>query len=333
MCTSPGVPTWELQVVAAARAGVPQTIVVPVLSSQTGEFGERCRQIAAEFNLSPLSSETEFVALLAAHVAGRKAAVYHARDEAIAQMADLLVPLSIRPGGALAAMIETWRARGKEVLDAFQVPYVRRCKRLKYALDGVELDLDRIAMHKRFIVHWTRGTNRPWPTESAGSFYTDILNSACYPRDALSTLRAILRTGRIVASSRHMPLGTPCVCFSGLPPADMVSLVRWRARYREMSFEPYGIGIERETVLRMGVHPVVYYERSSRCPPPPDDAWLRQSSGAITCWRNEDEYRSRGDFPLRRVPCDAVVVFCHTAREAHALRAEFGLRVAPFVDH
>jgi len=97
-----------------------------------------------------------------------------------------------------------------------------------------------------------------------------------------------------------------------------------------MSFEPYGIGVERAVARRVGIERVTYYERSSHVAPPRGQEWCWQSTGSITRWQLEDEYRHRGDFFLDRVPPESIAIFCHTSDEARAVHAEFGLNVVSF---
>jgi hypothetical protein len=79
----------------------------------------------------------------------------------------------------------------------------------------------------------------------------------------------------------------------------------------------------------MNVLPVRYYLSGSKPVTTPDDYWLFQSQGRISDWRDEKEYRHRGDFRLDCLPPEAITVFCCTAREVDRLRWEFPYRVVP----
>ncbi len=99
--------------------------------------------------------------------------------------------------------------------------------------------------------------------------------------------------------------------------------MKWRARYAEMSFEPYGVGIRKEKASKLGIRPVIYYEGAK----PAEFAstpWLCQSVGTKTDWRQEAEYRHHGDLTLDISPQD-IVLFCKTAKEANQLKLEFGI--------
>jgi hypothetical protein len=127
-----------------------------------------------------------------------------------------------------------------------------------------------------------------------------------------------------------MPGNIPTVSFSGISPLEFAGLMRWRARYREMSFEPYGIGIEREFALRHGIKPVMYYEKECPLSPQGCDFWLTQSRGMKTDWRNEDEYRFRGDFSLAHVSHDKIVCFCFETKQARTIKRQYGIKAIAF---
>jgi hypothetical protein len=150
-----------------------------------------------------------------------------------------------------------------------------------------------------------------------------MLSSNTWPREALATLKRIIQSGKILASSRHMPGKVPTVSFSSLTPLEVIPLIRWRARYAEMSFEPYGIGIERTTALESGVRPVIYGANADTAD---CENWLCQSPGNITDWRNEKEYRCLGDFQLDALPSDKLTLFCRFAEEVEALERKFGVK-------
>jgi hypothetical protein len=128
-----------------------------------------------------------------------------------------------------------------------------------------------------------------------------------------------------------MPEQTATVSFTGLSPIEALPLMRWRARYRRMSFEPYGIGIDRSIAVEHGIDEVQYH---GLCEYPASDVprrWLLQSVGREGDWRQEREYRHLGDFDLHRVPREGVVLFCHHADEVDLLKRETELRVIPFL--
>ena len=107
--------------------------------------------------------------------------------------------------------------------------------------------------------------------------------------------------------------------------------MRWRSRYSQMSFEPYGLGIRKQLAFQLGVMPVRYYDRKSEPLPGDVPIWLTQSIGEKSDWRQEREYRHLRDFQLDEIPDDDLILFCHAREDAASLEAKFRLPVIPFV--
>lgn len=326
--TSVGMQTWELVLVAALRARVPVD-VYPLCPPAT-DPGRLDAGIRSAFGLM----RTDRVMPVSVAEGMSKRDVCARRDVCVLDAADVILPISLRPKGSMAALLARAGDDRRRVVDDFAVPYSRRTAPLKYAVEPGQISAALTGLGDTYLVHWTRTANGRWPTETLRSYYEALLDSHSYPRAGFHTLCNILTTGSIAASTRHMPAHTPTVSFTGRPPCAFVSLMRWRARYREMSFEPYGIGIARNVAAALGIHPVVYCADRGRDPAMEGDAepWLRQSAGRITPWSDEDEYRCVGDLDLWRVPRGRLVAFCHTSREAGFVESQFGIRAVGFVD-
>jgi hypothetical protein len=220
---------------------------------------------------------------------------------------------------------------GKEVLGRFWVAHEDRSESLSYKVNPDAVDENITNTGREYLIHWTRAVNGAWPTERAIDYYRALLASDSYPRDALNTLCNILRAGVVKASGRHMPGSEPTVSFTGLSPCDALPLMRWRARYREMSFEPYGIGVRRGRAHELGVRPVEYYQGKRPSEKHESHLWLTQSLGEKGDWGREEEYRHLGDFPIANLDRDDLICFCRTGEEATALEREFGIRAVAFL--
>jgi hypothetical protein len=242
----------------------------------------------------------------------------------------MLIPISIRPGGQLEGLIEKKQVEGKIVISYFGVDYLPRTTPLAYRVpkDKINTHLGDIA--DKYLIHWTRTFNSAWPTETLLDYYRTIVESDRYPRSAFDSISNIITTGVIKASTKNMPQKAAVVSFSNRPPDEMIELIRWRARHRQMSFEPYGVGIEKNLAARLEILPVKYYCRDN----PPDsqgDTWRTQSIGVITDWRTENEYRHMGDVSLGELPKERMRLFCHSESEADKLTNRFGIEAIPFV--
>jgi len=326
LACSVGMQTWELVAALASMKGVPMRLYVPVADGDN--TGAVFAAITRDFNLHDFL--TDFIGLPSATGPDRKKSGMAIRDERIVAKADLLIPISIRPGGRMAGLIEQARSGGKAVIDRFQTAYQSRTKPMAYDLSDISLNptIDKAARGR--IIHWTRTANSKWPTEQSLDYYLAIAASHTYPRSAFDTLRNIVHSQTIAASSKNMPGNVSVVSLSDLSPVEAIPLMRWRARYRQMSFEPYGIGIERQVALEHGICPVRYYDRVNANAPAGEDTWMHQSTGTKGNWTAEREYRHRGDFNLGAIPRNKLLLLCHTAAEADQIEKETGIHAVSF---
>jgi hypothetical protein len=319
-----GLQTWELLLTLAVQNQARLKLYLP--AETAGQFDRMVASTVADFDLRP--DETRFVRV----PLGRDKRVgMRSRDEAIAGEADLLLPVSIRSSGGMDRLLRTAAQDGRKVVDRrFQIARPDRAPGLKEDYSCLSVS-DRITRPRDCLVHWTRAVSHRWPGERPIDFYRDILASNEWPRSGLATLKRIVATGRIRAGSRHLSSNVAAVSFSSLPPAEVVPLMRWRARYREMSLEPYGIGISRSIAERVGIRAVSYLDDVSRVTA--EDRWWHQSTGRKTDWRTEHEYRHRGDFDLNRIPPNAITIYCRNEREATRLRERFPYNVLPLFNN
>lgn len=327
--SSVGMQTWELVTALAVAHKLPLRLVVP--ANSTSAFRAACRQLRQEYRLSqyPVEfiptapSDKDGEAMLRD---GRK--LLALRDSLVVDSADLLIPVSIRPRGHMVRLINAAAASGTVVERRFSVESsMTQHKSFRVEVDHARLNcqLDNIA--NRYVIHWTRATNGPWPGERLADFYADLIDSESWPRDGFSTLSRIVHEGYLVASSENMPDGVSTVSFSDLPPRLAVKMMTWRARYNRMAFEPYGVGIARATAGRLGIKAVEYYDPKKGGKAPSVNRWLSQSVGRRTDWRAEQEFRCRGDFSLSNVSADNLIVFCHTEDERLSLKRRCPYRV------
>jgi hypothetical protein len=319
--TSLGQQTWEIQIFLAQQAKLNQIIVVP--TNDDTQF-EKLRQTAiGQFCLNENQIQFEKMDPI-----DSKSLLYQ-RDEKIITNSDLLIPISIRKKGHMETLIR--KTPSKNYLrNDFQIDYHPEKAKIAYTIDRNQLSRKLQTVSSKYIIHWTRASNTPWPTEKKFDYYQAIINSNSYPRSAYAGLENMLTHGEIKASSLHMPQKTPTVSFSGLSPQKAISMMYWRARYRQMSFEPYGIGVEKNYAKSMGIQAVRYYKSNQK----PDHlaSWLCQSIGKRSDWRLEDEYRYLGDFDLFCIPTEKKVCFCYRQNEARDIQKRFGVKSIGVID-
>ncbi|MBI5267900.1 MAG: hypothetical protein HY851_11775 [candidate division Zixibacteria bacterium] len=319
--SSVGLQTWELITAVVSMRGAKLHLVVPGISID--EFNRKTARLREEFALTDRQTEFESVAI---PKGTDKAGAQTLRDSAVISRADILVPLSIRPDGNMAQAIRNAEQAGREIIRDFQIPYARREEPIAYDIKPEQVSRQLHKIGRDYLIHWTRASNTSWPGERKIDFYRGVISAGRYPRTAFDTLLRILTTHRLIGSPRHMPGRTRAVSFTGLSPLDCLPLMRWRARFGEMSFEPYGIGLRRSWAEKIGIEPVIYYENAGR-PPVGVEPWRTQSRGIKTDWRQEDEYRFRGDLDLSGIPPDQMIAFCVTRDEATRIEKENEVRV------
>ncbi|MFZ1683052.1 MAG: hypothetical protein WAU88_02880 [Candidatus Zixiibacteriota bacterium] len=324
LVTTVGRPTWDLITSCGSIHGVNMRVWYELTDSGSPED---ILSLQKQFGLTSLS--VSFVPT-APDGGSSEDEQNHLIDRAICAQADLLIPISIRPGGFMDRALSEAEGRDTPILWNFYCGPPESPPRISYDLRGLTInpELDQVA--GEYIVHWTRGSNHPWPDELPIDFYRSILTSERYPRAAFDTLHHILSTGTIQSSSNHMPDSTPTVSFSELSPREVIPLMRWRARYSQMSFEPYGIGIKKELARHLGVLPVSYYDHAEKTLPEAVPAWLTQSAGKVSDWRAEKEYRHLGSFELNQAPSNALIAFCLTPQESAMIAGQFRMRTIPF---
>jgi hypothetical protein len=126
----------------------------------------------------------------------------------------------------------------------------------------------------------------------------------------------ILDKKRIISSNRHLFKTCKCVSFTGAKINDFEKLMRWRKRYTEMSFEPYGIGIEKNYALLNGISKVKYLPIGEMKNIKIFERWKYQSPGKKGDWLLEDEYRYNGDVDISLMPSDKIICICPYKNEA-----------------
>jgi len=328
MISSVGMQTWEMTTSLASLQPVPLNLILPSVDSD--QFIQECEDLIYQFKLK--SSRVNFETCSPNRGSEDKLrSLEHLRDQTIIDKADILIPVSIRPGGSLEKRLAEAVNAGKLIDRRFQIKYEKK-------QSGLKLDYSKMPTNQSLktlpqnIIHWTRGISKTWLNERKIDYYKSILQSDRWLRSGFGTLSRIIESKMILASSRNMPGDIATVSYSSLSPLDVIPLMRWRARFGAMSFEPYGIGIDYSQAMKIGIRQVKYYDKSDHRDVLDNDDWLTQSIGKITNWQKEQEYRYRGDFHFESIPKDAITLFCASYKEAEKLQTRFGFRTYPLFD-
>jgi len=325
-----GMNTWELATWAAGACGGRLLIFVPypyaaniagVFSTSLDDPQACASVIRREFQLSHTRITFRFQQ---PSIAGRmKKSHWPARDAQLSAMADIVYPVSIRPGGGLASLLAVPETQAK-IDDRFRVQYQTSSHHQSYPPDNTVINPALSERPWPYLTHWTRAAAGKWPGEHAATYYRDVVNSRNnYPRSAMETLKRILTEQRLRASTRHIRGGYSVVSFTALPLGEAIKLMRWRRRYVQWTFEPYGIAIDREVALAIGIRPVVYGE-------PPEYEELSESERLFFQnrglragdWIAEQEWRYPGDLNLALIPRNKMRVITQLEADGEALKSE-----------
>lgn len=318
--SSVGTLNWELPLCAASLMNIRTTVVL--YTSDSVSFQIKAENISSDFKLD----NSTFVHLpLSEH----EKSSMKLRDEYIMTAAERLFPVSLRPGGSMENFLK--KSDLKDKMDSrFLLPREKAARSSFYhTFSGIAND-DHILDSTDYLIHWTRTSLHPWPDETSFSFYKDLIQSDSYPRNAFHSLCNIIARGKIYGSERHMPKDVQAVCFTGHSPKRFLQHMRWRRRYVQMSFEPYGIGIEKKTAEAAGIQPVIYAGSGELRKLNPSERWIHQSEGKKCDWSEENEFRYKGSFSLTNIRPDKLTVFCLYPYEASLIRNRYGVEAVSF---
>jgi len=321
LLASVGTPAWEIVLYLASIKDIPMTVII---SRKPGESIEQAKeQYCSEFRLDRDNVKWRDIE---AHPGSQDRPGFQSeRDHRIMDMADVIYPVSVRPHGNLEKILANQCDGDKIINRVYEVRWgTSRIKRpVSISRDAFAFNID--VNFENHIIHWTRSVHAPWPGETRHDYYDAIVQSDKeYPRSALHTLIRILNEKRLRSSQRHMQAGVSAVSFSSLPPSRAATLMRWRARYREMSFEPYGIAINQSAAERVGIKKAIYGNREMIVYLNEEERPYFQSLGTIGDWEQEREYRHLGDLDLNSFSESEIKVIVKLPSAIEKVKAVFG---------
>jgi hypothetical protein len=313
--SSIGMTTWDLVTWQAGCVGGTVELVVPV--ADTGHEDEIKAAILRDYGLSPARTRWHFFAVSPAELPRKS--WWPTRDKKVIEIADTVMPVSVRPKGLLAELISQ---RDVGIDSRFRTDYKPHPHHVRQLIDPSRLDPGIEHWPDDYLIHWTRASNGPWPGETKASFFEDlILAKGRYCRSAVSTLQRILQEEIIRASAWRVAGHQPVVSFTDLSPIDSLGLMRWRSRWARWTFEPYGIAVHRDWAASRGVRPVRYVtEKEWRALAPEEKPRCHRIGTKSGEWLAEREWRGIGDFSLRDAPPDAIRVIVRKTSEKEYIR-------------
>ena len=291
---------WSFVTYLAGRYGMNSSLIIPAPPRI-----RRCdRQalyddILDDFNLDGSKVQPVYPDESGSRAQNRKT-FWQLRDRVAVETAQLIFPVSIRPGGRLSRLLDDDAVRTK-IRNDFRIQWSSEGYIPRYTL--TDQTINRLT-EGDWLVHWTRASQGPWPGEKSWRFYHDMLeNPGEYVRSAGATLARIVSELRLRGSSWKLPEGEQAVAFTAQPIEEALRLMRWRQRYVRYTFEPYGIAIRLAALLDMGAGRVSYSRfqvsgSRQKQPLSGEDRLFIHAAGEKTDWEREKEWRIRGDLSL-----------------------------------
>jgi hypothetical protein len=184
---------------------------------------------------------------------------------------------------------------------------------------------DRVDCKWEFLTHCTRRPPGPWPEQSNQEFLDELLTQRhLAERTPLMALLRIVTQQRILASAAALRGGTPAVCFTAVPLAELHRLRVFQPHRQCWDFEPYGICVQRDWLVAHGTRAVLYgdeedWTQLSAADRPFFQRQETRRSGRRRDWTHECEWRHLGDVDLSLVSADDAMLFVPTADEAEQL--------------
>ena len=280
------------------------------------------------------------------------------RDECLVMLADRIMAVEIRPGGHMERLVLDALHRGVPVSVCQPRPGNRSGRANRYLIeqggraypgprlevkppeakkaataarpivraDGRDVHPGSVSMEEpKVLYHYTRTCPGPWPGQSREKYYRALFrNEPGAGHAAFDTLKRILMEQRIRGGARLIRGGTRCVSLTPLGPGRIKEQVRWRRALIRWSFEPYGLGISREILEKLGARRVLYGDEEAWKRLPDRDRYrfqLVRPGGYDWSW--EWEWRLAGDLDLKSVPKGHVTVVVQHPFEAEDIASRF----------
>jgi len=315
LIASPGLPSWELPAYRAGTFGMKLILVVPGAEMAPGS--REYEMLLKDFRLDRKKTRIEFTG------AGPEKDLMAARDRLAFELAEIIYPVSVNPGGRLARLLEDYAGGRAEIRRDWQIGWQRGGWHPGCEIQNRTLNPALGRTNQGWLFHWTRTNPGRWADESPWQFYKALLaEPETYVRHARYTLARIVSQRCLQASSWNMPGGRPAVSFTALSPAEALRLMRWRRRYTRYSFEPYGLAFRAEILTKLGAKPVEYYQ-PGRKPAGRCETLFYQSMGRLGDWKAEKEWRLPGNLSLERIPRSDMLIIVPDPEEKTGLERRF----------
>ena len=341
---------YELAGYLAVRAGRSLIVVCDrVLPGMTDDIGVADGGVLAEF-MAHRKTLLASPFLPGGKVAPREVGVI--RDGCVVALADMVRAGEIRSNGNMERLCLNAISQGKPVsvfqpdrfdratagnrrlLDAGAMPIdvpELIAKRSKHKSQPLQVAKTTAISTSLRLFHFTRACPGPWPGQTAFEYYRSVVdNESGAAHTAFDTLKRILEERRIRGANKLTRGPEPVVSFTGGGLGDLDRMIQWRTGFARWTFEPYGLGFPRETMMTLGARPVVYGDEPLWKRLPKTEQYRYQVSRPDNrTWEREKEWRLLGDLTFDSIPDRDILVVVAAETEAEEIRDRFGLKALP----
>jgi hypothetical protein len=247
------------------------------------------------------------------------------RDLLMGALADRAHCIQVRKNGNMAAVRAAMQARGCDISTRFQ------------CADNEAFPAEKTPPCTEFappedswlrLTHFTREPDGAWPGEECCAYLGWLAGGEnSPPRDGFGALCRILEQRRIRASGFLMPDSARMVCFTAHPPAQALTLRRWRRGLRRWTFAPYGLAMPKLLLQELGAKPVLYAsEAAIKAAPKTARRWMQvDQAGAGLRWSGEAEWRVAEDVDLAAVNAASLLALVTHPAQAAEIKRRFGI--------
>ena len=315
--SSVGMFTWDFVTWLAGSQPTMLDLVVPRVAGTDGRA--IADSIVRDFGLRSERVQWRFIDVTPAEFGSKH--WWPQRDRMVIETANTILPVSLRQHGALEKLLASDEIRAR-CDSRFEVTsYDPESHHLRESIDPKRLTMEIRDWGSDWLIHWTRTCHGPWPGETRARFFEDFMEwQDGYCRSGFRTLQRILYERLIRASSWRIGDKQAMVAFTELSPVESIPLMRWRPRWSNWAFEPYGIAIHRDLAKGLGIRPIRYVDAVDWKRVPVEKRPYAHSAGKDDpIWPAEREWRCAGDLDLRAIPVDAIRIIVREQAECVAM--------------
>jgi hypothetical protein len=273
------------------------------------------------------------------------------RDHVVAALSSVLMVGEVKPGGNMFKILEIASRRKIKIIE-FHPDEVHAHKEheAKGTIRGQRFgqsspqqsgratarskgprwpDFAELGSDRSYLIHYTRSCPGPWPGQTMAEYCRSLIDAAAGSgHTSFDTLQRILEEKLVRASHRLTRGSSAVVSLTECLPGELSTIVKWRRGLIRWNFEPYGIAVRKDALIRLGARQVIYGTEETLRELPEDQKWVFQvqETGGKE-WVEEKEWRLPGDLLLTLIPREDLVVIVPDPEEARIVRTKFGYKI------